>query len=75
MECMTRREVAFLLIGIGSGLILADVAIVQFILWFHHMFILGITWRPASALLALPILVVLAGALLLYRGKPKQKPT
>jgi hypothetical protein len=66
---MTRREIGFLLIGLGAGLILAVAAIIGFVLWFHHMFIMGIQWHPASIVLALPFLFVLIGVTLLYRGK------
>jgi hypothetical protein len=39
---MSRREVAFLLIGLGVGLALTVVVVIEFFLWFHHMFIVGI---------------------------------
>ena len=65
---MSRREVAFLLIGLGAGLIFAAVAIIEFVLWFHHMFILGVRWTPASVVLAIPFLLVLSGLLILYCG-------
>jgi hypothetical protein len=66
---MTKREVGFLLVGLGVGLILAVAAIVYFVLWFHHMFIMGIQWHPASIALALPFLFVLIGSILLYCGR------
>jgi hypothetical protein len=66
---MTGREVAFLLIGLGAGLILAVVAIVEFVLMFHHMFIVGVSWGAQSLLLLLPFLLVLVGVLLLVRSK------
>jgi hypothetical protein len=69
MADMTRREVSFLLIGLGISLILAVAAIIEFVLWFHHAFILGISWRPGSALLVLPFLLVLLGSILLLRSK------
>jgi hypothetical protein len=65
---MNRREGGFLLIGLGAGLILSTVVVVlEFVLWFHHMFILGIHWSPASVLLAVPFLLVLTGLILLRR--------
>jgi hypothetical protein len=66
---MRRREVAFLLIGLGVGLIFAVAAIVWFALWFHHMFIIGIRLNPASIVLTLPFLLVLIGSMLLYPRK------
>jgi gamma-glutamyl-gamma-aminobutyrate hydrolase PuuD len=66
---MTKREVGFLLIGLGAGLILAVAAIIEFVLWFHNMFIIGIQWHPASIVLALPFLFMLVGLILAYRGK------
>jgi hypothetical protein len=66
---MTRREIGFLLIGLGAGLIFAVVAIIEFVLWFHHMFIIGVRWLPGSIVLALPLLFVLIGVTLLYRRK------
>lgn len=66
---MTRREVEFLLIGLGVGLIFAVVAIIEFVMWFHHMFIIGISWRPGSVVLALPLILTLTGSILLYHSK------
>lgn len=71
---MKRREIAFLLIGLGIGLIASAVVAAEFVWWFHHMFIVGIQWVPASVVLFLPFLFVLIGALLLYRGKSDRHP-
>jgi hypothetical protein len=68
---MTRRQVAFLLIALGVGPVLIFVAATWFV-WFHHMFIIGIQWRPASIVLALPFLSVLIGVALLYRGRSQR---
>jgi hypothetical protein len=68
---MKKREVAFLLIGLGIGLILSVVAIVEFVMWFHHMFIVDVKWHPASALLAVPFLLVLIGSMLLFGSEGK----
>ena len=71
---MSRREVAFLLIGLGSGLVFAAIAIIEFVLlWFHHMFIIGFQWRAASVVLVLPFLLVLLGLALLYHNKGERK--
>lgn len=65
---VSRRELAFLLIGLGIGLSLAVAVVIEFVFWFHHMFILGVSSRLASAELAIPILLVLLGSILLYRS-------
>jgi heme/copper-type cytochrome/quinol oxidase subunit 1 len=66
---MTRREVAFLLIGLGTGLVFAVAVVIEFVMWFHHMFIVGISWRPGSIVLAVPFLLILIGSTLLIRSK------
>ena len=66
---MTKREAALLLIGLGLGLILAVVAVVELVLTFHHTFIMGISWRPATILLGFPFALILAGAVMLRRPK------
>jgi hypothetical protein len=66
---MTKREAAFLLIGLGIGLLLAVVLVVELVLTFHHTFIMGISWRPGTTLLALPFLLVLIGAVMLRRPR------
>lgn len=71
---MNRREVGFLLIGLGAGLILAVAVVIEFVFWFHHMFIVGIQWRPGSVVLALPFLLVVFGMMLLRHRKDEQKP-
>jgi uncharacterized membrane protein len=72
---MARRELGFLLVGLGTGLVLAVAAIIGFVLSYHHMFIVGISWRPESVLLATPFLLILAGLMLLRRRKDNQKQT
>lgn len=62
-----------MLIGLGTGLILAVLAIIAFALWFHHMFIVGIRWRPGSLLLALPFLLIAIGIALAHRGAPQER--
>ena len=64
---MSRRGTAFLLIGLGLGLILAVVAVVELVLAFHHTFIMGISWRPATILLGLPFALILVGTVVLRR--------
>ena len=66
---MTKRESAFLLIGLGVGLILAVVGVVELVLAFHHTFIMGISWRPGTILLALPFLLIVTGAIILRRTR------
>lgn len=72
---MTRRELGFLLVGLGTGLVLAVVAIIEFVLWFHHMFIVGIRWNPESVLLDVPFVLILLGLILLRRRKDNQNQT
>jgi len=69
---MARRELGFLLTGLGAGLVPAVVAVIEFLVSFHHMFIVGFRWGPASVLLAAPFLLVLCGLLLLRRRKGGQ---
>ncbi len=69
---MARRELGFLLVGLGAGLVLAVVAVIEFMLSFHQMFIFGILWRPESVLLAVPFLSILIGLILLRRRKDNQ---
>jgi hypothetical protein len=65
---MTKRELGFLLIGFGSGLVFAAVAVVELVVGFrHHMFIIGLSWRPASVLLALPLVFIAVGIALSRR--------
>jgi hypothetical protein len=70
---MTRREAGFLLIGFGAGLVLAVALTIEFLLWFHHMFIVGISWRPESVLLTVPFLLILFGLILLRRRTDEQE--
>ena len=69
MDGMNQREAAFLLIGLGLGLILAVVAVVELVLAFHHTFIMGISWRPGTILLGLPFALIIAGAVMLRRPR------
>jgi hypothetical protein len=69
MDRMTKRDAAFLLIGLGFGLILAVVAVVELVLTFHHTFIIGISWRPGTILLGPPFVLILSGVVMLRRPK------
>jgi hypothetical protein len=71
---MTKREAGFLLIGLGVGLMLASVAVVETALWLHHMFIIGIHWSFGSVVLALPFVCIIAGIVLLRRPRSKALP-
>ena len=67
MDGMTKREGAFLLIGLGFGLVLAVVAVVELVLTIHHTFIMGISWRPGTVLLVLPFVLIITGVVMLRR--------
>ncbi len=70
---MTKREIGFALIGLGSGLMLAVAVVLEFVLWSqHHMFIVGIQWRSASVFLAIPFLLVIVGARFLRRKRSRE---
>lgn len=67
---MTRREIAYLLIGFGIGLPLAVIGAATLVtVWMHHTFIIGIAWRPVSIFLVLPFLPLIVGVILLYRNR------
>ena len=69
---MTRREIAFSMIGLGAGLMLAVVAIVEMLWsWGRHMFIVGIHWVPLSITLVLPFSLIVSGSILIYRDRSK----
>lgn len=68
---MTGREVGFVLVGLGIGLMLAVVSIVEYVMMFHHMFVIGIAWNPKSILLLLPFVIVGIGLILLRRRSTK----
>ena len=63
---MKKRDFAFVLIGLGTGLMLSCVELVLFL---RRMFIVDIRLNPGLALLALPFLFIFAGAILLFRTK------
>lgn len=65
---MNTRELGFLLIGLGNGLLFA-VALV--ILWFHHMFIIGLSRLTGSIVVAIPFVLMVAGIVLSRRGPRK----
>jgi hypothetical protein len=44
-----------------------------FVVWSHHMFIVGMRLSPGLALLGIPFLLLLVGVLLLYRSRSGTK--
>jgi hypothetical protein len=69
---MTKREIGFALIGLGTGLMLAVAAILEFVVSYgHHMFIVGIQWRSISVFFASPCVLVVAGSSLLRRDRSR----
>ena len=69
---MTRRETAFLLIGLGFGLMFAIAAIVEVLLsLYRSTFISAYSWD--KVLLLVPFLLLVIGVtLLLYRPKSER---
>lgn len=63
---MTKRELAYLLIGLGTGLLLS-LAAVGFVL--SQMFIMGFAWKLGSVVLALPFVMIFVGIVLLIRHR------
>ena len=69
---MTRREIAFLLIGLGVGLPFTALGFFDVIsIWRHHMFILGFAWRPSLVFIVLPFMPLVLGCILLYQNRSK----
>lgn len=56
----------------GAGLVLAVAVVIEFVLSFHHMFI--VRERSESVILTAPLPLVLFGLLLLRQSKDEQKP-
>jgi hypothetical protein len=67
---MSKRELGFLLIGFGVGLLFAVAAVVESVLWFHHMFIMRSAWRPGSIVLTLPFVLIAVGIVLVRPTRP-----
>jgi hypothetical protein len=65
---MTKRDVGFLLVGIGVGLIAACLAVANAIRWMHHMFIWEFHWE-AYVWMAVPWLFLIAGSAILYKQR------
>jgi hypothetical protein len=63
---MTKREVAYLLIGLGSGLMLSVATLFELL---HHMFILSVAWRPGMLVFAVPFVLIVLGIAILVRDR------
>jgi hypothetical protein len=70
---MTRREAGFLLVGLGTGLILAVAVVIEFLLSIHGMFVVGFRLRPESVALAIPFLLIALGLILMRHRKNGQQ--
>jgi hypothetical protein len=70
---MTKRETGFLLIGLGVGLVFAVCVLIRFLLFFQHFYGSDIHLNPASVVLAIPFLLIVAGVILIYRRKKLDK--
>ncbi len=66
---MARREIGFLLIGLGVGFLVAVAAVVAPVVWWMRMFIFGFRWSPASLFLTLPFVLIVVGLVLTIRGR------
>jgi hypothetical protein len=66
---VTRREIAFLMIGLGVGLTLAVVAVMQMKSLYYHMFLVAYGWDKPIAIV--PFLLVVTGLILLMPRKGK----
>ena len=68
---MTRREIAFLLIGLGLGLLLSVAVVLEILISFHQSGAVN-SFGFDKIVLLVPIVLLLAGILLLaYRAKPE----
>jgi hypothetical protein len=70
---VTKREIGFLLIGLGFGLMLAIAAIVEILLsLYRSAFISAYSWDKVAVLV--PVLLLIVGGFLVLR-RPKSEGT
>lgn len=70
---VTKREIGFLLIGLGFGLMLAIAAIVEILLSLYRTaFISGYGWDKVAVLV--PVFLLIVGGFLVLR-RPKSEAT
>lgn len=71
---MTKREIGFLLIGLGFGLMLAVAGILEVLLsLYRSAFITAYSWDKVAVIV--PVLLLAIGlVLILYRPHLEQKP-
>jgi hypothetical protein len=72
---MTKREVAYLLIGLGIGLMMSVALVIEMAFWFHRVFIVGFAWRPASFILLMPLVSIFVGIFILINDRNKRFST
>ena len=65
---MTLRDCGFLLVGLGTGLLMSFVAMLQTVSWIRHMFVVEVHW-PAYAWMASPWVLLASGVTILYRQR------
>jgi len=63
---MKKRDVAFLLIGLGAGVLSMEVAIAAFL---SHTFVFGVEHRADLVVFGSPLVLIGCGAVILYRGR------
>ena len=68
IDAMNRRELGFLLIGLGIGLMIAVAEVIEFAFWLRHIFIVETKFGLGSLVLLLPFLLIFAGAILVKRN-------
>ncbi len=71
---MTKREIGFLMIGLGFGLMLAVAGILEVLLsLYRSAFITAYSWDKV-AVIVLVLLLAIGLVLILYRSHLEQKP-
>lgn len=65
---MTIRDVGFLLVGFGIGLLFAFIAAVEMTRWMHHTFIFEVHW-PAYIWMAVPWILLIGGIAILFLSR------
>ena len=65
---MILLDFGFLLVGLGTGLLVAFSAVLAMMSWMHHMFIMEVH-RQAYAWMTIPWVLLVSGLTILYRHR------